>query len=123
MGLNVYSINENGVKMEVMDNTVTISGMIDCKDPGSFMSLFFEEVHSSAIRKQIKEVCVDITKLNFLNSSGIKEFVVWIMKLSELPDNQKYALKFICASDVKWQELSIGALVLLNSDFVSHEIV
>ena len=121
MGLNIYSVNESGVSMKFEDQTVTISGSIDCKTPGVFMAPFLEEVHKYILKHEMQSVNVDIFKLNFLNSSGIKEFVNWIMRLELIPNGEKYHLKFICNHEFLWQEPSIRILTFLNSESVKME--
>ena len=122
MGLNVYSVNEKGVQMKFEDKTVTISGSIDCQEPGVFMSPFIEDTHNHILKNKMNEIDIDIIGLSFLNSSGIKAFVEWIIKLDDLAVDQQYTINFLCNYEHTWQELSMGTLVLLNSNLVKIEM-
>jgi hypothetical protein len=122
MAVNIGGVNESGVSMVFEDDTINISGSIDCLDPGAFMSPFLNEAHEFILEKLMKEVKVDIVKLNFLNSSGIKEFVEWIMKLEFLPEDQRYSIVFICNHEYLWQEPSIRTLAFLNPECVKMEL-
>lgn len=122
MGNNIIGVNESGVSMAFEDDTINISGSIDCVDPGLFMLPFLNEAHEYILEQAMEEVNVDIVKLNFLNSSGIKEFVEWIMKLEFLPDDQKYSIIFQCNHEFLWQEPSIKTLAFLNPDFVRMQL-
>jgi hypothetical protein len=122
MGLNIYSVNESGVSMNFEGETVTISGSIDCLDPGTFMSPFLNDAHEYVLKEEMNSVSVDILNLNFLNSSGIKEFVNWIMKLEFLEEEKKYEIKFLCNHEYLWQEPSIRTLAFLNPDYVKMEL-
>ena len=122
MESNVYCLNESGVAMKFDGHVVTFSGDIDCLEPGKFMAPFLNNVHDFILKKKLKEVKVDITELNFLNSSGIKEFADLILNLERLPDDQKYILKFLCSKDILWQEQSMFALTFLNIDLVKIDM-
>ena len=122
MESNIYCLNESGVTMKFDGHVVTFSGYIDCLEPGKFMTPFLENVHDFILEKKLKSIITDITELNFFNSSGIKEFVDWILKLERLPDDQKYILKFLYSKDILWQEQSMFALTFLNIDLVKIEM-
>jgi len=98
-----------------------MTGNVDSAQPGKFMLPFFNEVHESIVKNDIKEIEVDIKGLNFLNSSGIKEIVAWIMKLETIPANKQYKIKFLCNKDLLWQESSISTILFLNPDLISQQ--
>jgi len=123
MPLSVKPIEESGVVLKAEGETVTISGNIEIQEPGRIMSPFFKAVHEGILSNNIKAVRVDITKLDYLNSSGIKEIVDWVMKLDELPENKKYQIKFICNPNALWQETSISTIEFLNTDFIAKEFI
>ena len=122
MAINISSVNESGVSMNFENTSIRISGSIDCLNPGSFMSPFLNDAHEHIIKHKMKNVNVDILNLNFLNSSGIKEFVEWIMKLEFLSNDQRYSITFQCNREFLWQEPSIRTLAFLNPEYVRMEI-
>lgn len=118
MGLAITPINRDGVLMKVQKDTIYISGSIDNQNPESYMTPFLSELHENIIENGIKEMKVDIRKLDFLNSSGIKELVVWVMKINEEDENKKYRINFICNDNLNWQRSSISTLEYLNANIV-----
>ncbi len=65
---------------------------------------------------------IDIKDLKFLNSSGIKEFVDWVMDLSTLSEEQQYFVEVITNPDQIWQESSISTLVYLNQKLIKKTV-
>ncbi|MCG8570109.1 MAG: STAS domain-containing protein [Spirochaetes bacterium] len=116
-------VQEGNVELKFEDNKIYVSGNIDCQNPRYFMEPFFSEIHEHMINSKLKKIVIDITALKFLNSSGIRELVDWVMKLDTIPDDQKYAITFLCNPEYLWQESSIATIVFLNSDFVNKEEV
>jgi hypothetical protein len=93
--------------------TIKFKGKIDDADPGVFMDPTLEEIHQQIVANGLKEVNADFTDLGFLNSSGIKSLIKWIMRQTELADEQKYKINFLYSSRVTWQQTSLKALTYL----------
>lgn len=66
--------------------------------------------HAEAQRLGVKEVVIDLTELEFLNSSGIKHFVSWLRDASLLPAESSYGIRLISSPLVPWQRRSLNAL-------------
>ncbi|MEB3197737.1 MAG: hypothetical protein VKP62_11090 [Candidatus Sericytochromatia bacterium] len=92
---------------------VRFSGRIDDADPGAFMDPALEGIHLQLVALGVREVSADFTELSFLNSSGIKSLIKWIMRQTELDEEQKYRIKFVYSSRVTWQQTSLKALTYL----------
>ena len=118
-GIEVKPVSESGIEMKAEGNVISFSGSINHPRPQVFMEPFIEEVHDSILKNNIKEVDLNITQLRFLNSSGIREIVDWVLKMSKLPEDQKYKINFICSREHKWQESSISTLIYLNQNYTS----
>jgi hypothetical protein len=118
-GLDVKSVSESGIEMKADGTTIIFAGSINHPRPQVFMEPFIEDVHNSILKNNIKEINLDITELRFLNSSGIREIVDWVLKMSKLPDDQKYKINFICSRQHKWQESSITTLIYLNQNYTN----
>ena len=123
MQLALSPVKQNGVTLSVDGTTVIIAGCIDTARPGEFIQPFLKELNKKIISNGIKAITLDVTKLSFLNSAGIREIVEWILMLDTLPDHQKYSIHIIYNSRYIWQESSISTFVFLNADFVSKEVV
>ncbi len=121
--MNITPIYEKGISLECIENRIFIKGSIESKMPGEFMSSFFDEVHNQAVKQKIKELYVDITKLNFLNSNGIKELAKWIMKILNLEEDDRYKVIFICDKKMVWQETSITTLTFLNQNLILKQFI
>jgi hypothetical protein len=63
------------------------------QDPSTLLDPLFDKVHNGAVSSGFKTVELDVTQLNFLNSSGIKAIAKWIMKLATVDAGKKYLIK------------------------------
>ncbi|HOV14443.1 MAG TPA: SiaC family regulatory phosphoprotein, partial [Spirochaetota bacterium] len=118
--IKLITVSESNVILRAEGDIVSISGNIECEKPDKFMTPFFNEVHNEILLKGMKEIKLDIRKLGFLNSSGIKELVDWINKLNDLNDNEKYVITVLTNPDYLWQESSITTLGYLNPQFIKR---
>lgn len=115
----IETIKEDDVTLSFKENTVYISGNIVQIKPELYMHDFFTELHQYVLEHEIKRVDVDITKLKFLNSAGIKVLIDWIILITELSEDNRYQLFFICDSKSFWQETSINTLAIIDSSIVN----
>ena len=123
MSSKTYNFNNlYGCSFEYRDNMVIISGCIDDSQPGKFMKPFFDDVHTHITSKKIKEIIIDIKNLVFLNSSGIKEFVSWILKVEVLPKEKLYKLGFVGNKNKIWQQFSLETLKLLSPEIINFTL-
>ena len=104
------------INLRVDGDTVFITGEIDQLSPRDFMAGFFEIVHSMALGEGLGEVRVDVTELAFLNSSGIKEFLSWILRRNRIPPEKKYKINFLFDPAVAWQPITLPRLRDLDPD-------
>jgi hypothetical protein len=72
---------------------------------------FLSRVHQEAVRLGVREVTVDLLKLEFMNSSCFKRLVTWLSTLREV-DGQPppYSVRFLSSPRVRWQKASLQAL-------------
>ena len=123
--LGIEPVSEERIIINVLDNpngvTVKFTGDIDMEDPSIILDPLFEKVHDGVLENNYKEVMADFRELNFLNSSGIKAVAKWIMKLSEVDDNQKYIIKIVHNKDITWQVTSLPTLTFLVPGAVQVE--
>ena len=115
--LNIEPIHDERITIEVNDIPsgleITFTGDIDMEDPGIILDPFFDKVHQGIVSLKLKEIQANFCGLNFLNSSGIKSVAKWIMKLTELTDENKYLIKIIHNKDITWQVTSLPTLTFL----------
>jgi hypothetical protein len=98
------------IRLRVEADTVFMAGEIDQLSPRDFMAGFFEIVHNMALGESLAEVKVDVTQLGFLNSSGIKEFLSWILRRNRVPPEKKYRINFLFDPSVTWQPVTLPRL-------------
>ena len=76
-------------------------------------------VHQHALENRVKEVCVDFSALEFMNSSCFKTFVSWVVGLGKLSDETRYRITFKPDHASHWQRRSLQSLVALSEGNVS----
>jgi hypothetical protein len=119
--LDIKPIESNGIQLKAEGDVITISGSIDVINANKVLAPFFKEVHENIKKEQMKKVFVDVKGLKFLNSSGIKEMVTWIMMLNDMADRERYTIIFQCNPEITWQEVTITSLVWLNQKYIKSE--
>ena len=104
------------ISLRVDGDTVFIAGEIDQLSPRDFMAGFLEIVHNMALGEGLGEVKVNVTELAFLNSSGIKEFLSWILRRNRIPPEKKYKINFLFDPAVAWQPITLPRLRDLDGE-------
>lgn len=118
---------KENAKIEVKDNdegiTVYFHGKINMQNPGAIFGPFFDELHQKIVDTGIKNVTADFTDLQFLNSSGLKSIIRWIMNDANLPDDKQYHIKILYNKEIGWQETSLTTFKDLVPDLVKDSAV
>ena len=78
-------------------------------------------VHEEALRREIREVVVDMRELEFMNSSCFKAFVSWIGHDEELDPTLQYKIRILSHQAKHWQKRSLGALACFAADLIRVE--
>lgn len=99
--------------------TIKFVGSIDMEYPNKVLDPYFKTLHENILANKVKRIIVDFTDLSFLNSSGIKCFVLWVMKLQGLGADQGYKIDFLLTDDSPWQKDSIKFLLFLVPDLLA----
>ena len=89
---------------------VRLRGTISTVAPGSVLNPFVDAVHDTLFKAGAGEVKVDITDLEFCNSSGFKSFIYWVERIRSLPEERRYRLAFLSNPARRWQRTSLLAL-------------
>ena len=101
MALNIPEEIHGRVKISALDDTVTFRGEIDQLNPTSFLKPFFEKV-----KDQMGDyVNIDIKNLTYLNSSGIRALIHFL--LERQPETK---IIFIIDKDSFWQHNSLEVI-------------
>lgn len=100
---------------------VKLTGIGDAIAQRHFNAMF-SELHSLALRQRSNRVRVDIRELSFMNSSCIKEVIVWIEKVRKGSDAEKYSILFLSSSTQPWQRRTLGAITHFAKGVVGVEV-
>lgn len=106
------------VSFRAEGNRIFVKGEIDATSSRDFIAAFFELVHNMVLGENLTEVHIDVTELLFLNSSGIKEFLSWILRRNRLTPGKKYRMNFIYDPTVTWQPITLARLRDLDRDAI-----
>ncbi len=98
--------------------SVRFTGTGDMEAAGE-LSQFLSLLHEAVMQSQAKNVVFDITELYFMNSSCLKELVVWINKLNT--QGRPYTVSFRTNPRLKWQSRSLSTLQRLAPAVVHLE--
>ena len=79
------------------------------------------QLHAEVLRLGMRDVVVDVTTLEFMNSSCMKTFVTWIGLDQQLEPSQQYRIHFVSNPDIHWQRRSLHALSRFAADLVTVE--
>jgi hypothetical protein len=123
--LDIEEFKHRKIQIEIhdIDDGVRLHfvGDIDPENSFSPLNTFFDHFHEKAIKSDIEQVEVDFRDLIFINSSGFRTFIKWIMRITQLPEEKKYKLKIIYSKEKKWMERGLNVLMYLAPGLVNLE--
>jgi hypothetical protein len=94
-------------------------GDISIEDPSKTFFPYVEKVHQEAIEHGASEVRLNLTKLAYLNSSGILMFMKWVKLLQSAPPDSRYTLFIIYSKAIVWQRVGMRTLRKMAPDVVN----
>jgi anti-anti-sigma factor len=68
------------------------------------------QVHAEAQQRGCAEVVVDLTDLEFMNSSCFRSFINWLDWIRDLDEAARYKIRFLADPEGDWQRASLRAL-------------
>jgi anti-anti-sigma factor len=68
-----------------------------------------------------RQVVVDITALEYMNSSSLKSLLTWIVKVRDLPEHERHKIRFLSNPELHWQQRSLHSLVSMCGDVLEVE--
>jgi hypothetical protein len=71
---------------------------------------FLDHLHNAVIENRFRTVTFDCESLYFMNSSSVKQLVLWIVRLRSLPPHQLYHVNFRANARLAWQARTLGAI-------------
>ncbi len=95
---------------------IRLTGTADARSTAE-LQIFLERVHAEAKRLTVSEAIVDITKLDFMNSSCFKLFISWLTaNVDEAATT--YKIRFVWNQASYWQRRGLAALQAFATDVI-----
>ena len=110
MNLTQREMKKQNLLVRVKGNSVIMSGTIDDVNPGSYLVPFLDKVHENILEKGIQAIEIDICCLDFINSTGIKDLIYWLLKVDSQDNNKKYSITFLCDRQSRWHSVSVAMI-------------
>jgi hypothetical protein len=123
MAFQLKPVKREDIQMYVNGTTLSITGNVSMTNPSDILEPYITKLHKKIVEEGIRKVTLDLTRLVFLNSAGIREIVNWILLVNSLPEEKRYSVHIKYSSKYLWQESSTSTFVYLNPDFVSKEVI
>jgi hypothetical protein len=90
-------------------------------DAGDPLARLLDVLHSEAIARKVTTAVVDLRRLEFLTSTGMKRFITWIRRVGELDLSARYTIHFVYSPQIPWQRRSLHALRCFAPDLITVE--
>lgn len=100
--------------------TVRLEGSADARSHDAVDALL-GAVHHEVLTEKVDEVVVDLRDCDFISSSCLKAFVVWLSKIQDAEEATRYRLRFLSDDNKPWQRRSLGTLHCFAVDLVTIE--
>ena len=100
--------------------SLTLAGTADVRAL-THLETLAPQVHDEVVRLGVRDVVVDVTALEFMNSSCMKTFVTWIGLDQALDADKQYRIHFRSNPEIHWQRRSLHALSRFAADLVTVE--
>jgi hypothetical protein len=123
LGLPNFTKENANIEIQDTDEGVKLnfSGKINMQNPSAIFTPFFNKLHKKIVEAGVKKVNADFTGLVFLNSSGLKSIIRWVMLLANMDEEDQYSIHIVYSNDIGWQETSLTTFKDLVPDLVTDE--
>jgi len=112
--IDIKNLDKEKFKIQVLSAPeglkVIIAGSIEINNAEDLIVNYFEYLHNAILARRLQKIELDITKLLFINSTGISALVKWFSLLPQLPPEQFYKIEIIYNVNVIWQKNSLYVL-------------
>ncbi|HOS41061.1 MAG TPA: hypothetical protein PLG31_15120 [Spirochaetota bacterium] len=123
--IDIPSFSLDKVTIRVSDHDgvpcVVFSGMMDVRDPSQEVLPYLLSIHQRIISGGFKRIRVDFSDLSFMNSSGIRSVISWVVKLNDLPAESRYRITIVHNPEITWQQSSLKVMQQLLPDHIELE--
>ncbi|HBD93751.1 MAG: hypothetical protein A2015_12550 [Spirochaetes bacterium GWF1_31_7] len=125
MRLIVKPVKTERLHLYTEESTVFIKGSIDLQYPKPILEPFFTDLHNDLLYYGFRFITLDITGLTFINSSGIRELLAWLIKLTKLPKDDRYEIFINTQLGVNCQQSISKSFTLIyqGAKVINKEII
>ena len=108
------SLDAPGIRVDAQRDGVVLrvamSGSVEARDPAALFDPYWSGLDEAVRALGLTQVELDLSRLDFMNSSGILTLVRWVMKLKARPD---YELLIRYDDELTWQRTNVPVLTKL----------
>jgi hypothetical protein len=102
--------------------SVVLRGDSDARDAGAALDDFLvRRVHPAVLRVGLKQLHLDVTGLEFLNSAGIKALVNWLLAIKQQAAPSRYFVVLQYDESITWQSKGLKPLAYVAPSFLRLE--
>lgn len=88
--------------------SLVCSGTIDGKDPTVALQPHLLALHDQLLASEVKTVKLDVTAVDYMNSSGVKCFMMWFIKAERAKTG--YGIEILFDPQRTWQYVSFTTM-------------
>ena len=99
---------------------VRLTGLAEIPERAALGGLL-QRLHAAALEREASQVELDVRTLRFMASSCFKELLTFLTRVAELPEAQRYRIRFVADPFVRWQRPSLQALHAFAPGVVATE--
>ncbi len=100
-------------------NRISLGGTITVRSPEADLQPFIKKLHEAALADALSELEIDVSQLEFVNSSAIRVLIDWTTwAKSAAASNTGYKLVFTINRGTTWQRTSFVALQALAANVI-----
>lgn len=108
------------VAFEILpDSCLQIQGTITLMNPTEAIGPYLEQVHQAIVADKLREFRVDVKRLTFVNSSAIRLFADWVIRVED--GGKPYQLVFATDTSKSWQRTAFRSIASLSDDCIRIE--
>lgn len=124
--LGLEPLRVGSLTAEILDTgesvSVVLRGDSDAREAGpSLDGYLVRQVHPAVLQAGLKNLNLDVTGLEFLNSAGIKALVNWLLVVKQQPAQQRYSIVLRYDEGITWQGKGLKPLACVAPSFLQLE--
>jgi hypothetical protein len=121
--LGLEPLRVGSLTVEVLDTaemvSVVLRGDSDAREAGPQLDAYLvQRVHPAALQAGLRDLRLDVTALEFLNSAGIKALVNWLLALKKQPPEQRYTIELRYDEAITWQGKGLKPLACVAPTYL-----